>query len=217
LGLSLFDFLVSNLHEKKKSAAKNADGDIDLEEFMGPNTAPTDRVVCIHGFSFKAKERRTTTEKKEEYALGALLCFVPFSLDSFSADGLKIGYASYSEALEFAQSEEGLFSPRGVKYLQNVESWWANKFKAQRQSKRFRARQKAEAEGDTELQKAMEEHAAQRRMNPRGTYSDDEEMIGSDLGSDVDDDLIDFGDVTPAARTGWCKSPFLPFPTNSFN
>jgi len=54
-------------------------------------------------------------------------------------------------------------------------------------------------------------------MNPRGSYSDDEEMIGSDLGSDVDDDLIDFGDVTPAARTGWCKSPFLPFPTNSFN
>ena len=57
----------------------------------------------------------------------------------------------------------------------------------------------------------------QRRMNPRGSYSDDEEMIGSDLGSDVDDDLIDFGDVTPAAFTGWCKSPFLPFPTNSFN
>ena len=57
----------------------------------------------------------------------------------------------------------------------------------------------------------------QRLMNPRGSYSDDEEMIGSDLGSDVDDDLIDFGDVTPAARTGWCKSPFLPFPTNSFN
>jgi len=212
LELSLFDFVVSNLHEKKKKHKKKPETFDDvpddyLKEFVGPSTSPTDRVVCIHGFSFKAKERRTTTEKKEEYALGALLLFVPFSADSFTTDGLKNGWPSYSEALDYAQSSPGDFSLRGTKYLKNVETWWTNKFKAQRKTKRHRAKQKAEAEGDVELLKALEETAARRRSQPGSNYSDDDDMIGSDLDeNDDDDDLIDFVDAQPAARTGRCTS-----------
>ena len=221
LELSLFDFIVSNLHEKKKTkkksnkeAEKPIDGAPDeyLREFVGPSTSPTDRVVCIHGFSFKAKERRTTTEKEEEYALGALLLFVPFSADSFTADGLKNGWPTYSAALDYARSTRGDFSLRGTKYLKNVELWWTNKFKAQRKTKRHRATQKAEAEGDVELLKALEESAARRKSQPGGYHSDDDDMIDSDPDANDDvDDLFDFGDERPAARAGRCTLSYPSF------
>ena len=216
LGLSLFDFAVNNLHEKKskKQAAKSDDAETldeaqedecldDLVDFIGPATSPTDHVVCIHGFSFKPKERRTTTEKKEEYALGALLLFVPFSAESFSSDGLKNGHASYSEALQTARATPGLFSLRGTLYLQNVESMWVNKFKAQRKTKRHRAMVKLQAENDDELTKALRDSAAARRADRGGEYSDDDDKIESDFGSEDDsDDLFDFIDSTPGATAG---------------
>ena len=95
---------------------------------IGCPSTPKDHVVTLQGYSFRPRARRNTQAKREEHALAALLCFVPF--DSLTRDEILRGHETYEAAFEDALAE-GWVCELGRWFLENLEIYWDMKFAAQ--------------------------------------------------------------------------------------
>jgi hypothetical protein len=220
--LALFEFFLLGLHErsnsrkrkKNKSTTKSdsedsttttSDSETETSSLRSDDTthpgcpsSPSDRVVVIHGFSFKPAIRRTTAEKEAEHALAALICFVPF--DTLDANGIMRGKPNYQEALQDAEAANAI-CPVGLKYLANVEKFWALKLNAQERTKERNRRQKQEADADEQLKASSTRPSSHTEENHYHDSDDDQDYVFDDDDDGANIDLL-VETPNPTTRNG---------------
>jgi len=148
---------------------------------------PPEHIVVIHGYSFKPERRRTTQDKRENYALAALLLFVSFN--SLDAASLLREHETFQEALDAAK-QDGTLCSEGVEYLHNMELHWQQKFDSQDRTVPRNVELRAEAE-QCAKDKKIEKRSSRKSL---GTNADDDDDVNeknfrsdSDSDSDMDD------------------------------
>ena len=175
--------------------SSSADGHSSNDEDNGSNPArqastpvgcpstPNDRVVIIHGFTWRPKARRNTEEKEEEYSLAVLICFVPFN--ELSAECILRGKKSFTAALKDARKKCSI-CPLGIKYIQNMETVWDLKFAAQERAKEHYKRQREEANANKDLAESVSALGVTTDSNTHNGDDDDNDYNFENNDTDLD-------------------------------
>ena len=116
--------------ETEDANEESDDEHVERKKTTTDESAPKDYIVVLHGFTFRPKRRRNTALKEENYALAALICFVPFVKIEDIYRGKESAVAAFDEACA-----RNLVCHEGLTYLRNVESVWERKFEAQERTK----------------------------------------------------------------------------------